>query len=190
MKNAKSGKVRIIVVFGDIEGFTEFCEAITNDAIEYDPLMEKYDAIVERAERETGYRFDEPGDGFMVTVDIPNKNASPIAAKVVKDLFLLMKNIQWQIDREKNFSPPAPAGFRMVGAAGFAKRKIRSDGRIIDRGKHINKAHNYLPKVRGKGFVCLTSLKDLINKEDAEKYGLTFEKIGNEIWAVRVDNIA
>ena len=186
MSPGASEKVRIIVLFGDISGFTAFCDAVTNDEVEYDPFMEKFDRLIEKAERETGYSFTDTGDGFMCTIDLPSGHSCTTVIKALVDLWALLKRIQRLIDTKKELDPPAPDGFRIVGTAGYVKRKIKADGRVIHRGKYINKAHNYLDQARDKGFVCHDSLKNLISEKQAKKHGFKFTKFDKELWVLDV----
>lgn len=184
--SGKSEKVRIMVAFGDISGFTSFCDAVTNDEVEYDPFMDKFDRLLEKAERDTGYSFTDTGDGFMCIIDLPVNHGCTMAIEALKYLWILLKKIQHLIETKKELDPPAPEGFRIVGTAGYVKRKIKRDGRIIHRGKYINKAHNYLDQARGKGFVCHDSLKNLISDRQAKKNGLQFTRLENELWVLNV----
>lgn len=185
MTNGKSEKVRIIVAFGDISGFTAFCDAVTHDEVEYDPFMEEFDQLVERAARETGYSFTDTGDGFMVTIDLPAGHACTTAIKALADFWRLLGELENLVDRKKE-DPPAPRGVRIVSAAGYVKRKIRWDGHVSYRGTHINKAHNALDKARGKGLVCHYSLKDLISEQQAKSHGFRWTKLNGELWILKI----
>lgn len=188
MKHEKPRKVRIIVAFGDISGFTDFCEKITNESVEYDPFMAKFDRLIERTELETGYEFYIPGDGFMCTVDIQDGNCSQKAAEVLIALWDLLKKIVRLIDKKKR-NPPAPAGFRIVGAAGYSTetfRRVNEKVQRILRGRHINRAHNYLDLARGKGFVVDDSLKQLVSEKHAKKYGMRFSHLEGSLWVLEI----
>lgn len=184
MPNA-STKIRIIVFFGDITGFTDFCESITNDKIEYDPLMDEFDKLVDKIEEETGYKFDETGDGFMCSVELASRHPGCKAVEMVLKLWDLLKRIEmlFLARREKFITPD---GFRIVGATGYVKKKIKKKGRIVLRGKHINLAHNGLTAARGHGFVCHSSLKNLIGDRLAKKHGITFFPLDKSLWILNV----
>ncbi len=186
MTGGRSEKVRIIVLFGDISGFTAFCDAVTNDELEYDPFMERFDRLVDQAAHNTGYTFTDTGDGFMCTVDLEPGNCSGKAVEVVLNLWNLFKTIERLVERKK-LDPPSPDGFRIVGAAGYVKRKVKKDGKIVLRGKHINRAHNLLDKARGKGFVCDESLKHLISERLAKKSGINFKLYEDSLWILSVN---
>lgn len=181
MSDGKSEKVRIMVAFGDISGFTSFCESVTNDEVEYDPFMEEFDQLIDTFARETGYQLTDTGDGFMCTIDLPTGHACTTAIKALIDLWRLLKRLEDLVRRKKE-DPPAPDGVRIVGAAGYVKRKIRDGGHVSYRGRHINKAHNALNRARGKGLVCENSLKVLIGEQQAKKHGLKFTKLDKELW--------
>lgn len=192
----ESQKVRIIVAFGDLSGFTAFCENVTNDEVEYHPFMAKYDKLIERVEIETGYNFDDTGDGFMCTVDIASENCSEKACEVLINLWGLLQKIGRLVKRKKK-NPPAPSEFRIVGAAGYGDRTMRwvkkmVDGKEIDvpktivRGRHLNRAHNWLDRARGHGFVCDETLKQLVIPRHAKKYGITFAHLEGSLWILKI----
>lgn len=183
MPHEPAKKVRIIVAFGDISGFTHFCESVTHDEIEYDPFMAKFDDLLDQAERATGYAFTDTGDGFMCTVDLDAGHNCTKTIEVLKNLWRLLKRIERLVDGKE---PPRPDGFRIVGAAGYVKRKVKRDGRVVLRGKHINLAHNLLDSARGKGFVCHDSLKQLINEQQAKKNGIVFERLDHLLWTLKI----
>jgi class 3 adenylate cyclase len=184
--NERFEKVRIIVLFGDLSGFTDFCESVTNDEIEYDPFMAKFDHLIDQAERETGYTFSSTGDGFMCTVDLLSSGHNcTTAIEVLKNLWSLFQQILRLIQTHKRLSV-APDGFRIVGDSGYVKRKVKRDGRVVDRGKHINRAHNLLDFARGKGFVCTDTLKQLISDQQAKRHDFKFTSIGKRLWSLEI----
>lgn len=177
--NEKTKKARIIVAFGDISGFSDFCDAITNDEVEYDPLMDAFDSIVAAAEKETGFHFTDTGDGFMCTVDLEEGDPAKIIIGVLIALNKVLRQIEGAItDHRKN--SVGPDGFRIVVTAGWVKRKVRKDGRITIRGKVINQAHNYLDTARGYGLVVHDSARNLISDGLARKNGIEFARFKKE----------
>lgn len=176
MDRAKSEKIRLLVAFGDISGFSDFCDGITNDEVEYDPVMDRFDEIVEKAAQRTGYSFDDTGDGFMCTVDLSKGHASGTIIGVLLDLYAVLVEIEAALDHHRQESL-CPNGFRIVVTAGYAKRKIKKDGRIILRGKIINQAHNYLDSARGHGLVVHDSARSLIPDDQAEQAGIDFVRL-------------
>jgi len=176
MPHAKTQKVRLIVAFADISGFSNFCDAVTNDEVEYDPLMDRFDEIVEKAERETGYSFTDTGDGFMCTVDLVPGNAGRTTLQVLTHLWRILTEIEAAIDTHRKDSV-SPEGARVVIAAGYVKRKIKKDGRVILRGKYINLAHNFLDHARGHGVVVHDSARNLISDVLAKKSGIEFVRL-------------
>ena len=189
MTHGKSEKIRIIVVFGDISGFSDFVDSVTNDSVEYRPLMDKFDELLEKTARATGFAFEDTGDGFMCTVDLVPGHNCTLAIKVVLSLWKLLKEIEALIERHREISI-APAGIRFVGAAGYVYRKVKKDGRVILRGKHINMAHNFLDLARGHGFVCDDSLRQIISEQQALKHGIRFTRMKrpkrHPVWILEV----
>jgi len=175
MANEKSEKVRLIVAFGDISGFSNFCDAITNDEVEYDPLMSRFDKIIDDAEQKTGYAFRDTGDGFMCTVNLPSGHACKIAADVILALWRVLEKVD-AVFTEHRRDSICPEGFRIVVAAGYVKQLVKKDGRIVLRGKSLNLAHNFLNYVRGLGLVAHDSVRNLISPTQAKKYGIEFSR--------------
>lgn len=181
-------KVRIIVAFGDISGFSDFCDAVTNDEVEYDPLMRAFDQLVADTERRTGYSFTDTGDGFMCTMDIDSGNSSRVATQMVTDLWGLHRNIEAVFDVHRRESI-CPDGFRIVFTSGYVKRTIKKDGKILLRGKSVNQAHNYLDIARGHGLVCHETFKVLMSDEQCKKPGISFAPIKTlkKLWQIKVE---
>ncbi len=169
MKNRRG--VRVIVLFGDISGFSGFWDSVTDDEKELDPFLDSFDDLVEETRRETGYSFADTGDGFMVIVDFPEEKNGETVAKVLDAFLKLLKKLQQLIETKE---PPRPAGFRITGAMGYVKQKVKQDGRILYRGKPINFAHNTLDLARGVGLLIQGTLREMVSERVAEKYGLTF----------------
>lgn len=167
---SKYSKVRIIVAFGDIEGFTHFWEEVTNDQAELIPYLEGFDAIIDDIERESGQAFADTGDGFMLIVEMDGRSeASPVS--LLATLWRLLRRIQRM---HGHHAHPKPNGFRIVLASGYVLKRVRKDGRVSHRGRHINLAHNLLDLARGRGLVCHSSFKALISDKDARTAGVRF----------------
>lgn len=177
------------MAFGDISGFSDFCDAITNDEVEYDPLMRAFDKLIEEAERKTGYSFTDTGDGFMCTIDLDIGDVSRKAIKIVLDLYALFKKIEALFNVHRKDSV-CPDGFRVSLTAGYVKRKVKEDGRTLLRGKSINQAHNYLDIARNYGLVCHESFKILVNEAEAKRSGVEFMRIRNskKVWGLKIQD--
>ncbi len=181
--NEKLQAVRIIVLFGDLTGFTTFCEAITNETIEFDPFMNEYDRLIDDMESDKGYTIDDTGDGFMCTVELPPKDIDEYVVKVIHDIWTLSKKIESLIE---NKVTPSPAGFRVAGAAGYVTRKVKKNGRVVLRGKQINLAHNLLDIARVHSFICHSSLKTLISEKVAKEYKIEFTQLTIDTWILKI----
>ena len=185
MSHRRSEKIRVLVAFGDISGFTNFMDSITNDETEYYPLMTEYDELVQSAKVETGYQFDHTGDGFMCWVDVTKGDAGQAAIRFLKSMAKLCKKINALFaQRRKQFV--APAGFRIVGATGHVHFTKDEWGHPLIRGKHVNMAHNALDDARGHGVVCDVSLHDLIPDRLARRNGFSFRLLGKYLWVLKV----
>ena len=171
MRRHKQEKVRIIVAFGDIEGFTTFLDAVTNEAIELDPYMDEFDAIIQQEAKRTGFEFRDTGDGFMCVVDLQKNRAPAIAADVAVALWGLLKRME---NLRESMGHPRWSGFRIVIASGYVTRKSRYDGTHSLRGRHMNLAHNMLNIARGHGIVAHQSFRALITDTLAKSHGIVF----------------
>ncbi len=174
MRHEKSEKVRIIVAFGDIEGFTSFLDAITNDRVELDPYMDQFDSIVEGTAKRTGFHFRDTGDGFMCVVDLHNTENAAIAVQVALAMWDVFKRMD---ELRGSMEHPRWAGFRIVLASGYVARKVRRDGQVTLRGRHINLAHNMMGLARGHGVVCHESFRALIPEPLAKKHAICFDSL-------------
>ena len=174
MAHGKQDKVRIIVAFGDIEGFTSFLDAVTNEAVELDPFMDQFDQIIDRAERETGFAFRDTGDGFMCLVDLDEKQIVNTALQLLASLQRVLIAMR---ELRENMSSVRWKDFRIVVASGYVKRKVRRNGKVCLRGRHINLAHNLLDIARGQGIVCHESFRALIPDETARANGFQFRNL-------------
>lgn len=195
MKQGKSEKVRIIAAFGDITGFTAFHDDITDDEKELDPFLDKFDEIIEDVERYTGYEFNDTGDGYMCTVDLPPGRNCNKAAEVIVAMYLILARVSGLIDRMEH---PRPDGFRIGSDIGYVRRKVKKNGRIVLRGKNVNRAHNLLEIARGHGMVCTDNLRQMVTAQQEKKFGITFTekkisalqrhrlRIKGPVWIVRV----
>lgn len=173
-----------MVAFGDISGFTPYLDSVTNKRVEYYPLMDAIDNEIENLRSKTGYQFMDTGDGFMCVVLLPSGDISRSAARVLVNLWGLLKKILTLIEQRLK-KGAAPSGFRIVASTGFADLKL-INGRAIYRGKHINHAHDSLNTARGHGLVCDVNLKISITNEVARKAKIRFTQISEQLWKVTV----
>ncbi len=198
MAHERSEKVRIIVAFGDLTGFTAFEESVTNDEIEFDPFFNEYDKIIDEVERHTGFSIDDTGDGFLCSVDlIPGHNCSTVIT-TLRSLWDLLQRIQKLISQKE---PPKPIGFRVRLACGYVHRKVKKNGKVVLRGRHINLAHHMLEVSKGIDFICHDTIKQLLSEKQIVKNGFIFTKFvpskkgydgissyhAHSLWEFRID---
>jgi class 3 adenylate cyclase len=184
MKGGSYEKVRIIVAFGDIEGFTGFWEEVTNDDEELLPYLRGFDDIVDQVEKESGHSFTDTGDGFMVVLELNGQRTCTVALSLLSALHRLVAKMQ---EMHLKIPHPKPDGFRVVLASGYVVRTARKNGRRSYRGRHINLAHNLLDLARGQGVVCHGSFKALIPEREAKEAGILFTPLkapGRIPWSV------
>lgn len=172
---ARSFKVRIIVVFGDIAGFTGFYDSVTNDEKELIPFLDEFDELVDTAQKKARYEFTDTGDGFMCLVDVNHQEQKgKIVTNLLKHFWELWKSISQLIEEKE---PPKPEGFRIRLACGYVLRKIKKNGVVIHRGRHINMAHNLLDAAKGVGVLCHDSFKQLLTEKQIEENNFVFKRI-------------
>ena len=173
MRHERTETARIIVAFGDFSHFTSFEESVTNPETEFDPLFEDFDDFIDATEKRTGYSFTDTGDGFMCTVDLAQGHGCGVASKVLEDLWRTLIRIQKFI-RDKE--PPRPTGFRIRIATGYVRRKVKHNGTVVLRGRHINLAHHLLDVGRTHSFLVHDSVKQLLNPVQIRRCGFSFKK--------------
>lgn len=170
-----SHEMEVIVAFGDFRGFTAFHEAVTHKETELIPFMDQYDDLVAAAVAANPIiNFTDVSDGFMFVVDVGAGNYCLRAVKLLKTLIKLLKQIQRLI---KYKAYPYPDGFRIRIASGHIIRKVKRDGKIIERGKHMNLTHKMLHIEPSIGIICHESFKQLITKKCARANGFFFNPI-------------
>ncbi len=185
MAHGKNEKVRLIVAFGDISGFSDYCDAVSYDEKELYPFLDAFDDLMEKIEAETGYTFSDVGDGFLLTVDLSEGHNCGVAVKVLNCLWDIYSQMEKLMD---SMPPPRPDGFRITGVVGYVIRKVKKDGKVVLRGKWLNQCHKMLAHARGVGIVIHDNLKQLMNDKQIKKNGFEFErlKIGNRLWFFKV----
>lgn len=173
MRHRKPEKARILAAFGDIRGFTMFCDLVTNEETEHDPFFEKFDALVESISRRTGYTFSDTGDGFMMVVDLKPNHACAEAGEALIVLWNLYERINQMMEE---MDAPRMNGFVVTGTYGYVRRKMRTDGSISLRGRQINLAHNLLEVAKNYGFVIHDSWRQLISDKQLKKLGFSITR--------------
>ena len=178
-------RVRVIVAFGDINGFSVFHEAVTDEQLELNPFFDTFDDLIDAAELNTGYTFfDTGGDGFMCLIDFTNPLKTPhIVSQVLVNLWNLYKQIEHLIQEKE---PPKPFGFRVRVACGYVSKKLQKNGKLRYRGKHINWAHNALERFKNRGFICNNSIRQFVSEFQMQKYGITFKRINDEMLEMKI----
>lgn len=165
-------KLKVMVAFGDIRGFSSFFETVTDQEEELIPFLNEYDDIIQR--HVGRYNFKDTGDGFMCLVDMNHGHNCRLAISLLKSLWGAYIETT-RLIRNKNF--PYPDGYRITATAGPTLRKMKEDGSIVDRGKHINLAHKMLRFQPITGILLHESFKQLISSRQAKANGLLFKKI-------------
>lgn len=165
-------KLKAFVAFGDIRGFSSFYEAISDEESELDPFLDDFDTIIEELGEK--HRVKDTGDGFMLILDMSTGHNCHAALRLLDALWAVHKSMDRLITRKQY---PYPDGFRITLACGRVSRKIKKDGTILERGKHINLAHKMLRIKPPRGIVCHESFRQLISPLQARRYGYAFKRM-------------
>lgn len=183
-KRGEYERVRVIVAFGDITGFSVFHEAVTDEQSELNPFFDQFDDLIDKAELATGYTvFDTGGDGFMCLIDFTNPQKTPhIVSQVLSNLWKLHKQIEHLIQQKE---PPKPFGFRVRVACGYVSKKLQKNGKLRYRGRHINWAHNALERFKNRGFICDNSTRQFVTDVQMKKHGISFARVNDTMWEVK-----
>lgn len=173
-------QVRAIIVFGDIRGFSIWEQGVTRPDIEFKPLMNKFDLMVDEFEAKTGHFTKNLGDGYMQVLEIPaSGHVCNEAVKNLLDTVAFATKIQKMI---KTSVWPRPAGFRVRWTSGHVWKK---DGNKRDYvGRHINLAHKLLNVAPETEFLAHQSFVELMSKKQSESVGAKFIKVDGERRAV------
>jgi hypothetical protein len=170
----KTEKVRILAVFGDFKGFSDFYEASAFDEEDREQFMDAYDSLIEQIERETGFIFDDTGDGFFCPIDLKGGHACHTTLKAFKALWKLYRKIVRLIDNKNH---PRPDGFCMTAFSGAVTRKIKKNGKIVYRGPHINWAHKCLHLHKGIGFIVHASARQHLSRKQEFRNKLIYKPL-------------
>lgn len=164
-------QVRAIIVFGDIRGFSVWEQSVTRPEIEFQPLMNRFDAMVDEFEAKTGYFTKNLGDGYMQVIELPSGHACATALRVLYRTVVFATKVSQTIKR----SPwPRPEGFRVRFAAGHVWKK---DGNKRDYvGRHINLTHKLLRVAPETEFLAHQSFTELMSKKQTDEAGVKFLK--------------
>lgn len=168
MTHGKTEEVRIVVAFGDIWGFSDTSERVTSATKELVPFFNRFDAIIAKAERKTGFLFNDTGDGFMCLIDLLPGHNCDRALHLLNTLWKLIEDIH---DAMEAMPPPRFLGFRVRIAAGYVLRKRHNDGKTTYRGKPINLAHNLLEISKQSWMIGHESFKALMTMDQIGKAG-------------------
>lgn len=169
-------QVRAIIVFGDIRGFSVWEQSVTRPEIEFKPLMNRWDAMVDRFEADTGFYTKNLGDGYMQVIELsPNGHACAQAMNTFKKTMDLSMRVQRLI---RNSPWPRPAGFRVRVSAGHVWKKQGNKTDYV--GRHVNLTHKLLRVSPEDEFVAHQSFVELMSRKQADQIGAKFLKLEAE----------
>jgi class 3 adenylate cyclase len=175
MRDGHYQETRIAVAFGDIAGFTDAYEQATSPLKEFSPFFDRFDSMLTRVGRATGFPFDDTGDGFMCVMDLPNGHACGRVAEMLSALHDLNAGINREIAEMEGAA--RFRFFRIRVAAGYVLRKVNANGKVVYRGKPINLAHKALQFVKDERLVAHGSFRALITDRQLANAGFEAERM-------------
>lgn len=166
-------QVKAIVVFGDIRGFSVWEQSVTRPEIEFKPLMNCFDAMVDEFEAKTGYFTKNLGDGYMQIVELQADTHDCIPAlRVLKETVKFATSVQTVIRK----SPwPRPDGFRVRVSSGHVWKKQGNKTDYV--GRHVNLAHKLLRVSPQTEFLAHQSFLELMARRQTHEIGVKFAKL-------------
>jgi len=174
MANA-STKVRIIVMFGDIRGFSNFAQHIEDEDTQIIPLMDAINDLVDKFEDATGHRIDNLGDGFLLIAELGTEDDATAI-----DLFKKVCDFIEAVHRLIRHWPyPRPDGYRVRIACGRVVKKKKVGRKPIFYGRCLNLAHKLLRVEPSIPIIVHESAKQLITENQCRNHHLKFRHIDN-----------
>jgi len=173
MRNASS-KVRIIVMFGDIRGFSNFAQHIEDEDTQIIPLMDAINDLVDRFEDATGHRIENLGDGVMLIAELGDDRDDSLALDLFKKVCDFIEAVHRLI---RNWPYPRPDGYRVRIACGRVVKKKRAGRSPVFYGRSMNLAHKMLRVEPSIPIIVHESAKQLITESQCRKYRMRFRHI-------------
>ncbi len=165
-------QTRIIVAIGDLSGFGKWFESISDMEIELKPFMRSFSELVEEFTKNPNYFIKNTGDGFLLIMELREKENGKYVAELLKNLMLMKIRVRRLI----NLQPyPRLDGFRIRVTSGIAWKMINR-GKFDYLGRCINLASKLLRVGKTIPFIIHESIKDYIPKSVIRKYLFKFEK--------------
>lgn len=172
MKHGAGDNVRVLVAFGDITGFSSYCDQISSNERELAPFLHALDAILKEELR--GYSTYPTGDGFMLVMDLETGHNCRRVIDVLTALTRVLVRVRRLI---RSMPHPRPLGFRIRVTVGYAIRTIDPSGRLSFRGKCVNLAHNLLEVRKSVGIILHVTARSLVTPQQLRRAGFVLRKI-------------
>jgi class 3 adenylate cyclase len=171
MTHERTEEVRIIVAFADIRDSTGTYERATSPIKQIAPYFDRFDALIAKYQRKTGFDFQDTGDGIMCLVDMDSGHNCEKALTLLGALWEFLIEVEKSRQEMDLFARFGLVRVRV--AAGYVLRKLKKDGRIVHRGKPINLAHNTLGIAKDTTMVAHESFLQLVSEKQLKKAGFT-----------------
>ncbi len=165
-------QTRIIVAIADLSGFGKWFDSISDMEIELKPFMRDFYELIEEFIRNPNYYVKNTGDGFILIMELRDKENGQFVAELLKNLMIMKIRVRRLI----NLQPyPRLEGFRIRVTSGIAWKMINR-GKFDYLGRCINLASKLLRVGKKIPFIIHESIKDYIPKSVVKKYLFKFEK--------------
>lgn len=187
---------RIVAAFGDISGFGQWFDSISDQEQELKPFMRTLDAAIDAFEDESQYFVKRTGDGFLVIMELKKDDNGHEMTTFLLRLIEMETKINKLIQIQRY---PRPEGYRIRVTSGFAWKKVHR-GHVDYIAKSINLASKLLRVGKHVPFIIHESVKDVVPKSAVTKHLFKFDKTitGSEfpdgvyrkdvdsLWSVRI----
>ena len=199
IRTAESGNeytTRIVAAFGDVSGFGQWFDSLSNQEIELKPFMHILDEEIDVFEDDPQYFVKRTGDGFLVIMELKQGDNGREITNFILQLVAMGSRLNKSIALQRY---PRPEGYRIRVTSGFAWKKVHR-GRTDYIARSINLASKLLRVGKSIPFILHESVKDVVPKSAIRKHLFRFERtvVGSEfpdgvyrkdvdsLWSVRI----
>lgn len=166
-------RVRVLVCFGDIRGFSAWEQSLTDPDAEFLPLMNRFEELIHKFGEKESYFVKSIADGFLAVMELESGHNCKQMLRFLDATWTFGKKIQRLISEHPW---PRPDGFRIRYASGHVWK--RNCKRGVDYvGRHINMAHKLLRVEPPIPAIAHRSVSELCTPRQAKKNHFRFTKL-------------
>ncbi len=180
----KPNKAKIIVVFTDISGSSQWVRKVGDEAEALRSFMTAHEKETSFFKQRTKANFYKRlGDGRLFVYELEMGTESNTAANVLKEALGLVARVVHLIAMLRI----GPNGFRIRVMTGHGIKESFEDGQTDWEGDVLNTCHEFLAHAPEIPLMVDDRTKQLISQDDAKTQKLIFELLGGRLgfWAVR-----